>query len=422
MLSGGFARRPVHVRLQQLVLQIDAGPFAASSLHVTPRLLGAALAFRDRAVPLGGLELRLHVVQLALRERQLLALRNQFALQDAEALAVLRREALRDGDGLLVLDLAGEAATTLGIRKLLPLGGKLALGPCHRLLDLSDGDLGIDDGLSHLPRERPQVGGGRRIERGAERIPQTLEQGSALADSLGEKIGNDGLYRARLAFRTGGPLMGGVLGHRFRAREPRLTRCAAVLVEWHAETLFPRKTTVKLTHSQPGANWRMLKSAVLAVVIAACGGGLQPEPICAPSLVGLCGTVRFRGAIPDSTDNVFIAAYATFPQTCTDLINNRRPLIPGSVPYTDSLAAYSVALAPDTYHWVVAVWKKTGSLTLTAADTALLRVGGYYRDRADTTQPGIVTVPNGPAPGDIDILVDFDNLRPATDFVTCTAQ
>jgi hypothetical protein len=166
----------------------------------------------------------------------------------------------------------------------------------------------------------------------------------------------------------------------------------------------------------------MHKIAVLAVVIAACGEGLQPEPICAPSLVGLCGTVRFRGAIPDSTDNVFVAAYATFPQTCTDLINNRRPLIPGSVPYTDSVAAYSVELPPDTYHWVVAVWKKTGSLTLTPADTVLLRVGGYYRDPADSTLRGTVTVTNGPAPGDIDVLVDFDNLRPATDFVTCTAQ
>ena len=243
---------------------------------------------------------------------------------------MFRREALRDGDSLLVLDLAGEAATTLGVRQLLPLRGKLALGPCHRLLDLGDGDFRVDDGLAHLTRERSQIGGGRRIECGAERVPQALEQGSALADGLGEKVGNDGLHSARLALRAAGTLVGGVLRHRFRAREQLLTRRAAVLVQGHAPTLFPCKTTVKLTHSQPATNWRMLKSAVLAVVIAACGGGLQPEPICAPSLVGLCGTVRFRGAIPDSTDNVFIAAYVTFPQSCADLINNRRPPIPGS--------------------------------------------------------------------------------------------
>lgn len=163
----------------------------------------------------------------------------------------------------------------------------------------------------------------------------------------------------------------------------------------------------------------LIAAASLAL---ACGGGLQPEPICARSLVGICGTVRFRGTIPDSTDNVFIAAYATFPQTCTDLIDNRRPVIPGSVPYTDSLAAYSVELAPDSYHWVLAVWKKVGSLTLSPADTAILRVAGYYRSPADSTQPGIVTVPTGASIGDINFAVNFDSLRPATDFVTCTAQ
>jgi hypothetical protein len=136
----------------------------------------------------------------------------------------------------------------------------------------------------------------------------------------------------------------------------------------------------------------------------------------------LCGTLRFRGTRPDSTDAIFIAAYLTFPQTCNDLINNRRPVIPGSVPKTDSAAAYSVALDPGTYHWIVAVWKKLGTLTISPQDTALLRVAGYYRNPTDSTQPGVVPVSNGPAAGDIDFMVNFDSLRPATDFVTCTAQ
>ena len=157
-----------------------------------------------------------------------------------------------------------------------------------------------------------------------------------------------------------------------------------------------------------------------ALVGGACSGGLQPEPICASTLVGACGTLRFQGAIPDSTDNVFIAAYANFPQNCNDLINNRRPVIPGSVPYTDSVAAYSVPLDPGSYQWLVAVWKKVGTLTLSTADTALLRVAGYYRNPADTTQAGVFTVPAGAAAGGLDFTVDFDNLRPATDFVSCS--
>ena len=170
----------------------------------------------------------------------------------------------------------------------------------------------------------------------------------------------------------------------------------------------------------------LLRSGSLAwpllLAATACGGGLQPEPICGASLTGVCGTIRFRGTIPDSTDNVFVAAYATFPVTCTDLIANRQPFIPGSVPYTDSVADYSVALEPRTYEWVLAVWKKVGTLTLTPADTALLRVAGYYRNPADSTQPGIVTVPDGSAAANIDFRVEFDSLRPATDFVTCSAR
>lgn len=166
----------------------------------------------------------------------------------------------------------------------------------------------------------------------------------------------------------------------------------------------------------------MRKLWLWIAVVAACDAGLEPEPICAPGLVGLCGTLRFRGTIPDSTDNVFIAAYVTLPQNCTDLINNRKPPIPGSVPYSDSITSYSVELAPGHYEWVLAVWKKVGQLTLSPADTALLRVAGYYRHPPDTSLPGDVTVPSGASVGDIDFVVDFDSLRPATDFVMCTAQ
>lgn len=162
-------------------------------------------------------------------------------------------------------------------------------------------------------------------------------------------------------------------------------------------------------------------AALLATLAAfACDGGLEPEPICARRLVGVCGAIRFRGTIPDSTEGVFVAAYATFPQTCNDLIFQRQPFQPPSVPYTDSIALYSLKIPPGEYEWVVAVWKKLGTLTGTAQDTTLLRAAGYFRDAADTTQPGVVTVPTGAAVDSVDFVVDFDRLRPATDFVTCT--
>lgn len=168
------------------------------------------------------------------------------------------------------------------------------------------------------------------------------------------------------------------------------------------------------------APWAAAACIVLGGAAAlSCDGGLQPEPVCAPGLVGICGSLRFRGTIPDSTDNVFVAAYATFPQTCDDLIFGRQPLIPGSVPYTDSVAAYSMAVPAGGYAWVLAIWKKIGTLRLTPADTAILRVAGYYRNAADSSQPGSIVVPAGGAAGDVDFRVEFDSLRPATDFVSC---
>ena len=166
-------------------------------------------------------------------------------------------------------------------------------------------------------------------------------------------------------------------------------------------------------------------AAVLVAALGAalaCDAGLEPEPICARGLVGVCGAIRFSGTIPDSTDNVFVAAYASFPRTCNDLTFNRQPFIPSSVPYTDSVTLYSMSVPADRYEWVLAVWKKVGSLTLTARDTALLRVAGYYRDPVDSTRAGVVTVPSAGAADSVDFRVNFDSLRPATDFVTCTAR
>src|SRR5207247_9177159 len=108
--------------------------------------------------------------------------------------------------------------------------------------------------LAHLARERSQVRARRRIESSAEGVPQALEQSSALADGLREKVGKDGLHGGGIALRATRTRPRGVLRHRFRARKPRLTRRTAVLVQWHAETLLPRKTMVKVTRPRPAAH------------------------------------------------------------------------------------------------------------------------------------------------------------------------
>ena len=118
----------------------------------------------------------MHVVELALREPELLTLVGELPLEHAEPLTVLRRKAARDGDGLGVLDLAGQPAAALGVRESLPLERDLALGAHDGLLDLGNGDLRVDDRLTHLACERSQVRSRRRIEGGAKSVPQALER------------------------------------------------------------------------------------------------------------------------------------------------------------------------------------------------------------------------------------------------------
>src|SRR5437899_8807876 len=152
-------------------------------------------------------------------------------------------------------------------------------------------------------------------------------------------------------------------------------------------------------------------AALLALVLdVACNGGLEPIPVCAKGFVGICGTVTFQGTEPDSTQAVYIVAYHTFPHSRDSLFNFQPPLpslhaLPlGGVP-----TLYNIPVEPGRYEWVLAVWVKQG-FNLTNADSTL-RETGYYRDPADTSQPGAVTVAGGPA-DPINFVVDFAHMHP----------
>ncbi|HEY6784585.1 MAG TPA: hypothetical protein VI159_06505, partial [Gemmatimonadales bacterium] len=51
----------------------------------------------------------------------------------------------------------------------------------------------------------------------------------------------------------------------------------------------------------------------------------------------------------------------------------------------------------------------------TASADALLREAGYYRDPADTTKPGVVTV-HSAGTGGVDFVVDFNNMHSVSYF------
>lgn len=168
-------------------------------------------------------------------------------------------------------------------------------------------------------------------------------------------------------------------------------------------------------------------AAACVLATAACDAGLEPEPVCAGNLIGVCGTVRFSGALPPNTEAVFVVAFPTFPTTCNELLALPaafRPFPPIALPQPyQGDVAYGLPLPLDTYEWVVAVWKRVGAITFTPADTTLFRVAGYYRNPADPAQPGAVTLATGASVvGGVDMTVDFAVLRPVPDFVTCAAR
>lgn len=156
-------------------------------------------------------------------------------------------------------------------------------------------------------------------------------------------------------------------------------------------------------------------TAAAALAALACNGGLQPTPVattCPTGFVGICGTVTFRGAIPDSTAGVYVVAYARFPQQLSDLLTFT-PIIPQPLPLPgDSILFYTVPLPNGRYEWVVAAWRKQGAFTGTNADS-LFREAGFYKDGADTTIHGSgIVVVNGTGTDSIDIVVDFSNMHP----------
>ena len=155
----------------------------------------------------------------------------------------------------------------------------------------------------------------------------------------------------------------------------------------------------------------------VALSVSACDGGLAPvveSGGCPPGFSGACGTVTFRGAVPESTQVVYVVAYARFPQNTTDLLTFA-PLsppvldLPGSP--SDTSATYRLPLPVGHYEWILAVWKKVGVLSLTNADS-LLREAGYYRDPANSTLPGAVDIAGGL--DSIDFIVDFANMHPVS--------
>ena len=165
------------------------------------------------------------------------------------------------------------------------------------------------------------------------------------------------------------------------------------------------------------ASRRAIRVTVALALGLACDGGLAPSAAtgtCPAGFVGACGVVTFRGAIPESTQVVYVVAYQQFPQSTGDLLLFQ-PLAPPVLDLPsgagDSTAAYQLPLPAGHYEWVLAVWKKVGTLTLSNADS-LLREAGFYRNPANPLQPGAVDIAG--SRDSLNFVVDFANMHPVS--------
>src|SRR5439155_475434 len=116
--------------------------------------------------------------------------------------------------------------------------------------------------------------------------------------------------------------------------------------------------------------------AALVAAALACNEGLQPN-----TCPGICGTVTFRGALPESTQAVYVVAYHTFPHSGDSLFTFQPSVgLLRALPLDGPPAFYALPIDTGRYEWVVAVWVNQG-FNLTNGDSRL-REAGYYRDPA----------------------------------------
>jgi hypothetical protein len=157
-------------------------------------------------------------------------------------------------------------------------------------------------------------------------------------------------------------------------------------------------------------------AALLLPLLLACDGGLKPEIASPDCPTGVCGTIRFNGAVPDSTEWVRVVVYAAIPESASQLtsfagFSDVLPLGVDSARYSCCI----LPLAAGSYAWVIVVWKKLGALDVNTAP-ALLREIGAYQNPLDTTQFGAVNVPSGAGVGGIDMVADYGKMHSISDF------
>jgi hypothetical protein len=158
---------------------------------------------------------------------------------------------------------------------------------------------------------------------------------------------------------------------------------------------------------------RIAPAAVSAVLIfLSCyrGYGLDPPG----KTSGIEGRITFRGARPDSTREIWIAALKQYPSGITDQNELMAFVIQNLVNYKLVTGGdgqdFQLELTPGEYGWVIVAWFPD----VDAWMFSVKELGAY--ERPGTGKPASVSVRSGVMTDGVDIMADFANVQRATPF------
>lgn len=173
-----------------------------------------------------------------------------------------------------------------------------------------------------------------------------------------------------------------------------------------------RRTRIKILSS-------IIACFFLILVSCDSENGIAPKPIVEQEF-GFGGNIVFFGEWPDSITRIILVVFEDplinpedFVITNIKYLSFELPLGVQVYQYTSLDSAIipliPFEIPPSVYHYVAVVQQSTEELSLSRKDWF---VTGVYYANGDTTQPGILTIPEDTFVDNVNIYCDFDNPPP----------
>lgn len=151
-------------------------------------------------------------------------------------------------------------------------------------------------------------------------------------------------------------------------------------------------------------------------VFAGCGKGIEPEPEKPQEeKPGFGGTITFSGAWPDSAKETYMVVFKDPLNSLGDFSVFNLRFVSREIPHGITSFQYSsidsplVPIMPGDYSYLAVAHSKIQPVNF---DRINWFVSGIYYANGDSSQPGILAVPEYSFLNNININCDFNNLPP----------